>query len=241
MRWQLFLVMASTALAAALARPAAAQEYSDGSPGHKGRGPAVLTPVETYGVHPPGWTAPGRCGRQRQTYVPYYAPLSPTPTFVRYSPWCYFPILPYYTPYYCGYCPKRLHTPMPPPYGSDGWGNGPMPGPAPDISAGPVLKYGVYTTVLQDDTLFWNMGGNGLVPYGTPRPPHNGPPDLVDMIQGTRGGGGQCAHAADGPALPPSDETGPAITPSTEKPAEKDTPPAKKQTKKEATSEEESD
>ncbi len=240
MRRQLFFVLASTALTAALSCMAAAQEYSDGGHGAKCRGPATLTPVEAYGVHPPGWTAPGVCCRQRQTYIPYYAPLAPTPTFVRYAPKCYFPLMPYYTPYYCGYCPHRLHTPKPPPYGWDGWGPGPMPGPAPDVSAGPVLKYGPYTSVVQDDTIFWNMGGNGLVPYGTPHPPHQGPPDLVDMIQSTRAGGapgGPACH--DGATAPASDETGPAIAPPNEKAEEKEAPLPRKEKKKESSSSEE--
>jgi hypothetical protein len=70
------------------------------------------------------------------------------------------------------------------------------------------LRYGVYTSILQDDTTFWNMGGNGLVPYGTPRLPHNGPPDLVDAIQTTCAqGGGPCVTSPDGaPVLPPAEK-----------------------------------
>jgi hypothetical protein len=81
------------------------------------------------------------------------------------------------------------------------------------------LRYGAYTSVLQDDTIFWNMGGNGLVPYGTPRPPHNGPPDLVDAIQTTRAqGGGMCPPSPDGAPVMPA----PAVLPPTEKANEKE-------------------
>lgn len=185
------LLFSSTVLAATLSLPALAQEYSDGGKGARGRKEATLTPVEAFGVHPPG-PDPGyahRCifHRWKYAYIPYYAPLAPVATSVRWKPWCYFPLLPYYTPYYMGYCPKRLCQPKPAPYGSDGWGQGPMPDHPLPHDAGPTpLRYGVYTSVLQDDTVFWNMGGNGLVPYGTPRPAHEGPPDLVDMIQASR-------------------------------------------------------
>jgi hypothetical protein len=63
------------------------------------------------------------------------------------------------------------------------------------------------------------MGGNGLVPYGTPRPPHQGPPDLVDAIQAARqNGGGICPPSIDGaPVI-----TAPATLPPTEKVTEKE-------------------
>jgi hypothetical protein len=230
-----FLLLSSTAAAATLSAPASAQEYSNGN-GHinaKGRGQATETPVETFGVHPPGpdGADANRCFFfwWRRTFIPYYAPASPTATSVRWKPWCYFPLLPYYTPYYIGYCPHRLCTRKPPPYGWDGgWGPGPMPAPpCEDAPAVPLNSYGVFTSVLKDDTIFWNMGGNGLVPYGAPRPTHYGPPDLVDMIQVTRAGqyGGACA----GPnGAPP----GPAIMPPTEQapPTEELPPPKEKVT-----------
>src|SRR6185437_6101569 len=225
MRRRLSLFFGSTALAAALSLTASAQEYSNGGPGGHGRGPAIITPVEDYGVHPPGVTAPGIFHRKRDTFLPYYAPLSPTPTFVRWKPTCYFPLAPYYTPYYMTYCPHRLFKPEPPPYGFDGgWGPGPRPDPNAKCAGGTPLNYGVYTSVLRDDTIFWNMGGNGLVPYGTPRPPHGGPPDLVDMIQVSRKqGGSSCASSPDGvPMVTLSGEAGPAIMPPTEKPIEKE-------------------
>ncbi len=199
------------ALAAMLPLTATAQEYSDGGHGKKELCPAIISPVEAYGVHPPGWTPSGVCGRQIQTYVPYYAPLAPTPTYLRYAPWCYFPLMPYYTPYYCGYCPKRLHHPEPPPYGSDGgWGPGPMPGPVPD---GFQPNYGVYTSVLKDDTVYWNMGGNGLVPYGAAPPPRSGPPDLVDMIREAHGYAGPLPCPGGGPVESLIGVTPPPIVP----------------------------
>jgi hypothetical protein len=68
------------------------------------------------------------------------------------------------------------------------------------------------------------MGGNGLVPYGTPRPPHEGPPDVVDMIQASRRGGG-CHPAGDGAAAVVA---GPAILAPLEKPEEIPAPKAGK-------------
>jgi hypothetical protein len=188
----LTLLLGSAALAATLTLTATAQEYSDGGHGHHARGPAVLTPVELYGVHPPG---PGCC--RHGAITPYYAPVAPTPTCRRWHTTCY-------TPYYCGYCPHRLFGPKPPPYG---WEGGCVPG-ATDGPGG--NTYGPYTAVLKDDTTYWNMGGNGLVPYGTPRPPHGEPPDLIDMIQASRGGG--CAPAAQSvvsapPIMPPAEKS----------------------------------
>jgi len=165
-------------------------EYSNGGVCQKGRKEATKTPVEAFGVHPPGidpYDAHRFIHRWRHVFIPYYAPLSPVATSARWKPWCYFPLMPYYTPYYIGYCPHRLCNPKPPPYGSDGWGEGPMPGHDPGP---PPLNYGAYTSIIPDDTIFWNMGGNGLVPYGAPRPPHiSKGPDLVDMIQVTRAQG----------------------------------------------------
>ncbi len=211
---QLSLLLGSTVLAATLSLAASAQEcsnggigpqyssdgtgpqYSSGCCGRHARGPAVLTPVEAYGVSPGGGCCP------HGTITPYYAPLSPTPTCKRWHTTCY-------TPYYIGYCPHRLFGPKPPPYGSDGWG----PGPGPNCSENAKFdNYGPYTSVLQDDTIYWRMGGNGLVPYGAPRPPHSGPPDLVDMILQNRAGGGACRPSPGGTAMaPPSVAAGPAI------------------------------
>jgi hypothetical protein len=219
---QLSLILGSTALVAMLSLPAAAQEYSTGN-GYlnaRGRGPATQTPVEAFGVHPPGSDAAysRRCVFcwWRKTCIPYYAPLSPTATSVRWEPWCYFPLMPYFTPYYIGYLPHRLCQPKPAPYGSDGgWGDGPMPDHPMPLNPGETpLRYGPYSSVVQDDTIFWNMGGNGLVPYGTPRPPHIGSPDLVDAIQTNRAqGGGTCPPPPDGAPV----TTVPAILPPTEK------------------------
>jgi hypothetical protein len=92
-----------------------------------------------------------------------------------------------------------------------------MPGPGLD---GAQPNYGVFTSIVQDDTTFWNMGGNGLVPYGTPRPPRVGPPDIVDMIQVTRRSGGGCPTGPAGaPVAVLSGAAGPAITAPAEKPA----------------------
>jgi hypothetical protein len=194
----LFLVAGSTALAATLSLPAAAQEYSSGCE-HKPC-PVITTPVEAYGVHPPGTD----CCCKHGTVVPYYAPLSPNPTC-----WRFRPI--HVTPYYCGYCAHGHHGRKTPPHPCNGgWG----PGPLPEGPGTPPFNYGPFTSVLTDDTLFWRMGGNGLVPYGTPQPPRTTPPDLVDMIQVARASGG---------CLPPVvDGGGPAIVPPLEKPAEKD-------------------
>jgi hypothetical protein len=73
---------------------------------------------------------------------------------------------------------------------------------------------------LQDDTIFWNMGGNGLVPYGAPRPPHGGPPDLVDMIQVSRktGGGSGLPCPGGAPVTAWNGQAAPAILPPPEKP-----------------------
>jgi hypothetical protein len=219
---QLSLLLGSTALAAMLSLPATAQEYSNGGNFKRGRQEATKTPVEAFGVHPPG---PDPADQKRRIFcwwkrifTPYYAPVSPTSTSVRWKPWCYFPLMPYYTPYYIGYCPKRCHNPKPEPYGYNGWGDGPMPDhPFPPNPAQTPLAFGPYTSTIQDDTVFWNMGGNGLVPYGTPRPVHGGPPDLVDAIQVTRQqqyGCGACVAPADGVPLAPV----PAILPPGENP-----------------------
>jgi hypothetical protein len=218
-------------LAATLSLPAAAQEYSNGGKCKKGRKEATLTPVEAFGVHPPG-PDPADAHRRvfcwwRRTYVPYYAAVAPVATSVRWKPWCYFPLMPYYTPYYIGYCPKRLHNPKPAPYGSDGWGQGPMPGQDGHDPSSPLPNYGLYTSIIQDDTIFWNMGGNGLVPYGTPRPPHLGPLDLVDAIQTSWPTGGvgpqaPCIAPPDGaPVAAVNDGTATEILPPSGKSAER--------------------
>jgi hypothetical protein len=206
---RLALLLGSTALAASPSLTATAQEYSSGCE-HKPC-PVILTPVEAYGVHPPG----DDCCCKHGTIVPYYAPLSPTPTCARWR-------VTHLTPYYCGYCAHKFHGPKPPPYGSDGgWG----PGPGPDGPSTPPFNYGVFTSVLQDDTVFWKMGGNGLVPYGTP-PPRGGPPDIVDMIQLSRRGGCCSPPTIDGiPAAPVVAGPAPATISPAEKPKGKEGPP----------------
>jgi hypothetical protein len=217
---QLSLFLGSTALAATLTHTTTAQEYSNGGTGQRARGPAIVSPVEAYGVHPPGpdpADTHGFCHRLRAIFTPYYAPLSPTATSVRWRPWCYFPVLPYYTPYYLTYGTHRLCNPKPPPYGFDGgWGYGPVP----DGSGVAPRDYGIYSSVLQDDTVFWNLGGNGLVPYGAPRPPLNGP-DIVSMIQDSRGGGSCQSSPGGSPPRVWNGGAAPAILPPTEKPGEK--------------------
>jgi hypothetical protein len=203
----------AAALAAIMSLPATAQEYSNGGTGAAGRGPAILTPVEAYGVHPPG-LAPADAKHWRP-YIPYYAPLSPVASSTRWRPWSYHFLLPYYTPYYPGYSPKRLFNPRPRPYGSDGWGRGPMPEmPLPEEPGTTPLNYAAYTSVIEDDTTYWNMGGNGLVGYGEPPPATARPADLVDAIQASRPRGRRRAHFV------PMAPAGPAIVPPTEDPGE---------------------
>ena len=209
MKRPLSLFLGSSALVAALSLTAAAQEYSDGGCCHHDTCPAIISPVEAYGIHPPG----DNCCR-KGTVIPYYAPLAPTPT-------CYRFRTIHYTPYYCGYCAHPLFGPKPAPYGCDGgWGPGPGPDGAPAVPGTTPLNYGPYTAVLKDDSTYWNMGGNGLVPYGTAPPPHAGPPDLVDQIQATRGSRGACQSISDGaPVADLSFGTMPAIMPPAEKSA----------------------
>ncbi|HEV3004067.1 MAG TPA: hypothetical protein VGX78_06370 [Pirellulales bacterium] len=180
----------SAVLAAVMAPPAPAQEYSNGGTGAAGRKAAILTPVEAFGVHPPGIDpadAQRRCARLRQRYVPYYAPLSPVASTARWRPWGYYPLLPFYTPYYAGYSPHRLFNPPPRPYGWNGWGAGPAPELAlPEEPDTTPLDFGPYTSVVEDDTTYWNMGGNGLVPYGAAEGAATRPFDLVDEIQASR-------------------------------------------------------
>lgn len=198
MKRRFLMLFAWVAFAAIASLPAAAQEYSNGGVCATGRGDATLTPVEAYGVHPPGLDPADTrrlCYRLRQPFFPYYAPVSPVASTARWKPWGYYPLLPYYTPYYLGYCPHRLFNPPPQPYGADGWGKGPMPDhPLPKKPGTTPLEFGPYTSVIDDDTTFWNMGGNGLVPYGAPGASRVGPPDLIDAIQGSRAGG--VAHAS---------------------------------------------
>jgi hypothetical protein len=175
----------AAALAATVSLPAAAQEYSNGGTGDAGRGPAILTPVEAFGVHPPG-LAPVDAKHWRP-YIPYYAPLSPVASSTRWRPWANYFLLPYYTPYYPGYSPRRHWNPPPRPYGSNGWGAGPRPEmPLPEEPGTTPLEFGPYTSVVADDTVYWNMGGNGLVPYGSAPPVEARAPDLIDAIQGSR-------------------------------------------------------
>lgn len=195
----LFL-FASAALAAMMSLPAVAQEYSNGGQGDSSRGPAILTPVEAFGVHPPG-LAPADAKHWRP-YIPYYAPLSPVASSTRWKPWANYFLLPYYTPYYRGYSPNRHWNPPPRPYGSNGWGWGPMPEePLPEKPGKTPLHYGGYTSVVDDETTYWNMGGNGLVPYGDPESFRAGPPDLVDEIQASRPRCGHVHFRTTGPAI----------------------------------------
>lgn len=186
---RLSCLLGSLPLAVMLSLPSAAQEYSNGGKGAAGRRAATLTPVEAFGVHPPGIDpadAQRHCASLRQRYFPYYAPLSPVASTARWAPWKYCPLAPYYTPYYQGYSPKRLFNPPPRPYGADGWGRGPLPErPLPEESD-PTLDFAGYTSVVADDTTYWNMGGNGLVPYGDYQPDAARAPDLVDEIQASR-------------------------------------------------------
>lgn len=206
----------TTALAAILSLPAAAQEYSNGGKGAAGRGPATMTPVEAYGVHPPG-LAPADA-RHWKPYVPYYAPLSPVASSTRWRPWANYFLLPYYTPYYIGYSPNRHWNPPPRPYGSNPWGRGPMPEmPLPEEPGTTPLNYAAYTSVIDDDTIYWNMGGNGLVPYGEPPPATARPADLVDAIQASRPRGRRRWHF-----LPTAPVEGPAIEPPTEDASERE-------------------
>lgn len=173
------------ALAAIVSLPANAQEYSNGGKGARGRGPATMSPVEAFGVHPPG-LAPADAQHYRP-YIPYYAPLSPVASSTRWRPWSYHFLLPWYTPYYMGYSPNRHWNPPPRPYGSDGWGKGPGPDmPLPEDSETTPLDFGPYTSVVEDDTKYWNMGGNGLVPYGADQADAVQSPDLIDAIQASR-------------------------------------------------------
>ncbi|HQU44097.1 MAG TPA: hypothetical protein PK867_14855 [Pirellulales bacterium] len=194
----------SAALVAIMSLPTDAQEYSNGGTGAAGRRAAILTPVEAYGVHPPG-LAPADA-RHWKPYIPYYAPLSPVASSSRWRPWAYYPLLPYYTPYYVGYGTHRLSNPRPRPYGSNGWGQGPMPEmPLPEEPDTTPLHYANYTSVVADDTTYWNMGGNGLVPYGAAPPAEVRPADLVDAIQASRPRGrGHANVRGAAPGAPPA-------------------------------------
>lgn len=185
MTYRYSCLLGSAALTAMLSLPATAQEYSNGGICASGRGPATMTPYEAFGVHPPG-LAPDDA-RHWKPYVPYYAPLSPVASSTRWRPWSYHFLLPYYTPYYMGYSPNRHRNPPPRPYGSNGWGDGPRPEmPVPEEPGTTPLNYAAYTSVIDDDTTYWNMGGNGLVPYGAPQPATVRAPDLIDAIQASR-------------------------------------------------------
>lgn len=58
--------------------------------------------------------------------------------------------------------------------------------PLPEELGTTPLDFGPYTSVVADDTTYWNMGGNGLVPYGAPQPGVERAPDLIDAIQSSR-------------------------------------------------------
>jgi hypothetical protein len=179
---QFSLLLGSTILAGIPSLTAMAQEYSFSGAGAHGRGPAMLTPVESAGIHE---TRSGdECGlfhHKKATFTPYYAPLSPTPTFARWR-------TTHYAPHYVGYCPNRLFGPHLPRCGSNGSRCGFELGLDDHGSNGSGLgSYGPFTGAGRDDTTFWHMGGNGLVPYSVERHPHSGPPDIVDAIQSSRG------------------------------------------------------
>jgi hypothetical protein len=195
---------------------AAAQEYSNGGKGQQGRGPAILSPVDAFGLNAPlqGAADGYPCCRPNELYTPYYAPLSPTPTFSRWR-------ITRLTPYYPGYKFGKLFKATPP-YCFDGGGCVPVPPTGVELPepGSPVYTFGVYTGAGTNETAFWHMGGNGLVPYGAPPPPRSGPPDIVDMIQTSRGHGGPYLMPVDG-AVPVPVNGGmlPSVPPATDGPA----------------------
>ena len=83
--------------------------------------------------------------------------------------------------------PDRHRNPPPRPYGSNGWGTGPAPElPVPEEPGTTPLQFGPYTSVVEDDTTDWNMGGNGLVPYGEFQSEPGRRADIVDEIPSSR-------------------------------------------------------
>lgn len=170
------LILQSLALALPLflAYPANAQ-VTDGL-GMKNRGCAICSPLDSPDC--PGWMP--KCWKV--PYWPYYSPLVPIS-----SRWKTCRL----TPYYCGYLPPK-HAP-------DSYAVGGCDGTG--VPLGAVIpgdprfsSYGVFMGAVQNDTLFWRMGGNGLVPYCAPPPPRIGPPDIIDMIEARRGGCGPGSH-----------------------------------------------
>jgi hypothetical protein len=140
--------------------------------GHQERGCAILPPYES--PDPPGFNSANGDIDRKGGFYPYYSPL--VPISVR---WGYKQVIPYYP----GYCRHGKHGASGCPGAHDGAPSGPMVEPT-----GGRFDYGAFSGGAgQDDTRFWRMGGNGLVPYGTPQPPRS-TPDLIDMIQGQRVG-----------------------------------------------------
>jgi hypothetical protein len=171
------LLLQTTALAVplCLAAPASAQ-VTDGLGTHN-RGMAICSPLESPDAPGHGkksWDVP---------FYPYYSPLVPIS-----SRWKTTRL----TPYYRGYCPGN----GPDPHAACGLnGAGCGSGFGPDGPKDPRFStYGVFTGAAQDDTRFWRMGGNGLVPYGAPQPPRDRPPDIIDMIEAGRGQPGPVSH-----------------------------------------------
>jgi hypothetical protein len=148
----------TSAVAVVLSLGAAAQAR-----GPHERGCAILSPIDS--PDPTGCNSANCDIGKKGACLPYYSPLVPVS-----SRWCCGKLV----PYYCGYCPWGKH------------GAGEYGAPGSEIVVGPagvpVADYGAFTGGTgKDDKLFWRMGGNGLVPYGTPQPPHSRP-DIIDMI-----------------------------------------------------------
>ena len=167
----------TTALAVPLSLVTAANAQVTDGLGMHNRGMATCSPLESPdapGHGPKSWNI---------LFYPYYSPSVPIS-----SRW----ETTRYTPYYRGYCPGH----GPDPYAAcglrgSGCGYGLGPDGPKDLS---FSTYGVFTGAGQDNTRFWRMGGNGLVPYGAPQPPGGGPPDIIDMIEAGRGHPGPGSH-----------------------------------------------
>lgn len=146
------------------------------------RGCAILPPYES--PDPPGFNSANGDVGKHGGFFPYYSPL--VPISVR---WDYKKVVPYYP----GYLPKgKLGSGAccPPGAGVDHVVGAECGAASLERPTGMEFDYGVFTGGAgQDSTRFWRMGGNGLVPYGTPQPPRAAP-DLIDRIEGRRGGAG---------------------------------------------------
>ncbi len=164
------LVLLTLALAVplSLASPANAQ-VTDGL-GLKNRGLAICSPLDS--PDGPGWMP--KCWKV--PFTPYYSPLVPIS-----SRWKTTRL----TPYYPGYWPDKHGAN---PYAAGGCGGtGGGPGHGAIQPGDPRFStYGVFTGAVKDDTLLGKLGGNGLVPYGAPRPPRLNSPDIIDMIEAGR-------------------------------------------------------